>query len=410
MISDLASLDTSRVELQLSFSYPVLLAAAFIYDPTAGAIVAFVGTVDPRELRREITLINGLFNRCQITLSVMAASTVFHSMGGSHLRWPLVLGVGVLALAADMVVNAILVGAGVRLRHQVDWRSLAESLVMGRPRYFVVTYGLYGLSAVIFRELFTLYGFWAFAAFAIPIVLGHEVFAHGERLSQTTLELEATGKALADVSQAIAEERRDERAKVAESLHDEILQQLHHVHLMGEVLRHDLASGRLLDLEHDLPELLVATEGAAESIRSVIRDLRSSSVGKGGLTPTVGLLVEELTSRYQIPIEAELSDVGGSPQIQLLVYQVAREALQNAVKHSGARNIRVQLYRNGSTIHLNVQDDGCGFVLRVVDRTQHFGLQLMKERLNMVGGRLEIVSSKGAGTRVSAQFPPEVRF
>jgi len=179
---------------------------------------------------------------------------------------------------------------------------------------------------------------------------------------------------------------------------------------MGEVLRHDLASGRLLDLEHDLPELLTATEGAADSIRSVIRDLRSSSIGRGGLTPTVGLLIQDLGSKTETTIKADLADVGGSSQIQLLVYQVAREALQNAVNHSGARQIQVRLHRVGPTIHLEVVDDGCGFAPATVDRKQHFGLQLMEERLQMVGGRLVIDTSPGAGTRIFAEFPREVRL
>jgi signal transduction histidine kinase len=295
----------------------------------------------------------------------------------------------------------------------VGWRQVARSFSSGglKPSVaYVMTYGLYGLSAIILRELFLLYGFWSFAAFVIPIVLGRELFAHSERLSRATRELEAKGKALRSVTRTIAEERRDERTRVAASLHDEVLQHLHHVHLMGEVLRHDLSSGRLLDLEHDLPELLNATESASDSIRSLIRDLRSSSIGKGGLTPTVGLLVEDLSSKSKIPIEAQLSDVGGTPQIQLLVYQVAREALQNAVKHSGADRIEIRLFRDGPTIHLIVCDDGRGFVYGDVDRRMHFGLELMNERLLMVGGSLEVDTSPGRGTRISAEFPWELRF
>jgi signal transduction histidine kinase len=413
MAADLASLVTSRASLQLSFSYPLLLTAAFIYPPAVSALIALLGTADPRELRREITLTTGLFNRCQIALSVMTASAIFHAVGGSQLRWPLVLGAGVLAVTADIVVNAILVGAGASLQHNVGWRQVVGSFSSGELKPSVAylgTYALYGLSAIILRELFLLYGFWSFTAFVIPIVLGRELFAHSERLSCATRELEAKGEVLRGVTRTIAEERRDERTRVAASLHDEVLQQLHHVHLMGEVLRHDLGSGRLLDLEHDLPQLLNATESASDSIRSLIRDLRSSSIGKGGLTPTVGLLVEDLSSKSKIPIEAQLSDVGGTPQIQLLVYQVAREALQNAVKHSAASEIEVRLFRNGPTIHLIVRDDGRGFVYRDVDRRMHFGLELMNERLLMVGGSLQVDTRPGGGTQISAEFPWELRF
>ena len=83
LIVDLASLTTaSRAKVQLSFSYPLLLAAAFIYDPTSSALVAIAGSMDPRELRHEVSILHGLFNRSQIALCVMSASAVFHALGG----------------------------------------------------------------------------------------------------------------------------------------------------------------------------------------------------------------------------------------------------------------------------------------------------------------------------------------
>jgi signal transduction histidine kinase len=179
---------------------------------------------------------------------------------------------------------------------------------------------------------------------------------------------------------------------------------------MGEVLRHDLSSGRLLDLENDLPELLKATELAASSIRQLIKELRSTSMGRGGLTSTVALLVEQVASETRIKIDSVLEDVGGSPQTQLLIYQVAREGIGNAVKHASAARLFIALTIVERRIRLIVEDDGKGFVAGEVDGDKHFGLQLMRERVDMAGGTFSLESTPGGGTKIVAEFPADVAF
>jgi len=74
---------------------------------------------------------------------------------------------------------------------------------------------------------------------------------------------------------------------VAADLHDEVLPPLYNVHLMGQVLRQDLAAGRLLDLESDIPSLLRAVDTANETVRGLIRGLRESPLGTAGFARTL---------------------------------------------------------------------------------------------------------------------------
>ena len=99
---------------------------------------------------------------------------------------------------------------------------------------------------------------------------------------------------------------------VAGELHDEVLPPLFKVHLMGQVLRQDLDSGRLLDLDDDVPQLITATEVAQSAIRGLLRDLRQSSIGPAGLNVTLELLARRLEAAGSPAIRLELSDVGGS--------------------------------------------------------------------------------------------------
>jgi signal transduction histidine kinase len=197
---------------------------------------------------------------------------------------------------------------------------------------------------------------------------------------------------------------------VAGELHDEVLPPLFKVHLMGQVLRQDLNSGRLLDLDEDLPELIAATELAQSAIRSLVGDLRHSSLGPGGLNATIELLASQLEAAGSPRIRLELNDVGGSHVTQLLLYQVAREALNNAARHSRASRIEVRLLREGEMIRLVVEDDGIGFDPRSVDGESHFGLQMITERVEAGQGRVIIDSKLGGGTRILAALPPKIEL
>lgn len=396
--------------VELTMSLPVLLAAGMTYPAYVAGLLAFIGTVDLREFRREITVVRGLFNRSQIALSVMAGSAVFHSLHGDPSIWPGVLLVALAALLADFVVNAGLVLIWTRFLTGVPFSNLLNNVHGGAPLSFMIGYSCLGLTAVLLATILTAAGNWGLAAFLIPVLLARQMFAHGKRLKEAAEAISVKNRLLLSVSERIADERRDERLNVAAGLHDEALPPLYKVHLMGQVLRQDLASGRLLALEEDLPDLLRATEHASEAMRVLIRDLRRSSIGPGGLAGTLRLLVRDLELEHEARVRFELTldEVGGSPIIQLLAYQVAREATRNAVRHSDASVIRILLSEDEDNLRLVIEDNGIGFVPESVDTEAHFGLQLMRERVALAGGVLHVISDVGAGTTVAARLPGDV--
>jgi len=241
------------------------------------------------------------------------------------------------------------------------------------------------------------------AEFAVPLLLARQA------ILQTT-ELRRKQRALNNVTLQILKERQDERTRIASALHDDVQQALYNVTLRTEVVREELRSGRLLALEDDIPALLQASQRTRSLLREVIRGLRRSNLGVGGLSATLLSLVDDLSSTWKGRIECHIEEVDGPPEIQLLVYQIGREALLNAVRHSNASLIEVRLFLESERICLVVADDGLGFLPEVVDVDQHFGVEIMKERARLAGGQLELRSRPQLGTQVIGRFPNENRL
>ena len=395
-------------DVSLSMSLPVTLAAGMVMVPWQAGLVAFVAAMDLREFRREVSLARGLYNRSQVAASVMIASLTFHALGGSPEEWPAVIGLGLVALTVDWAANSLLVMVPVAMMTRLPAAEVLRRVHGSSPLEHTLGYVCLGLLAVLLAAIYGVSQGWGLVAFLIPLVLARQVFMRGRRLEEAAIKLDAKDRALLSTTEQTLAERRDERMAVAGELHDEVLPPLFKVHLMGQVLMQDLNSGRLLDLDDDLPELLTATEAAQSAIRDLVRDLRRSSLGPGGLNTTLELLANQLEAAGSPSIDLSLGDVGGSSLAQLLIYQVAREALNNAARHSRASKIALRLFRDEGLIRLVVEDDGVGFDASQVDRDAHFGLQLIAERVEAGRGRVVIDSQLGAGTRVMATLPPEL--
>jgi len=391
---------------QLGLDMPLLLAAGFIFGPIVGGAIAVIAYVDSREFRREVSIRRALFNRAQTSLSVIAAAAAFTAVAGNAESWPSVFLGAVLAVGIDCLINYGVVAGVLALHDRVPYSAALSQLHFGSPIEFAATWAAFGLLSLTLVETYETAGAWALVVFSVPLLLARQALASGRRLDKANRRIVTQSEALRTASATLVDERRDERLALAAGIHDELLPALFEVHLMGQVLRQDLASGQLLALEEDLPELLRATNTASESTRTLIRGLRESPIGSAGLVETLRTLADFFRLESGIRIELQVrSEAHGPQRYQFLVYQVAREAIRNAVRHARPNVIRVSLEGDQKHIGLVVEDDGLGFVPAVVDRNKHFGLELMRERVELAGGLLRVDSTLGTGTRVSIRIP-----
>ena len=392
----------------LGLDLPLVLGAGFVFGPAIAGLVAFLGVLDIRELKREIPIWRALFNRGQVSLSAMAGSWIFHALGGDFPSLSAAIPAGVVAMLADAAVNYFLVSLYWRIKSGRALLDILGDMRLGSSRSFSLAYLCFGFLSVLVAAAYLGWGIAGVLAFTAPVALARQAFHQRHMLEHADRRLQDKDDALRHVEEQILSERRDERLVLAGELHDEVLPPLFKVHLMGQVLRQDLTTGRLLDLDDDLPELLSATEAAQSAIRDLVKDLRRSKLGPGGLMDTVRLLASQLEAAGSARIVLDLESIDTSQVTQLLVYQVIREALNNAARHAKADAIDVRLWQADGLIRLTVKDDGTGFDPLTVDRDQHFGLQLVSERVEAARGTVVVDSRLGEGTIVTALLPPGI--
>jgi signal transduction histidine kinase len=166
-----------------------------------------------------------------------------------------------------------------------------------------------------------------------------------------------------------------------------------------------LDKGNLDDLGRELAAVRSSRDRTMELIRALIKDLRQSPLGRAGLAEAIASFCSDAERSAGARFVTRLQDVDMPPPVQLLCYQVVREAVMNAVKHAEASEIRVNLQRSMDGARVTVADDGNGFDVERGSPEGHFGLTMMRERAQVAGGTFRIDSASGKGTTITAEFP-----
>jgi PAS domain S-box-containing protein len=209
------------------------------------------------------------------------------------------------------------------------------------------------------------------------------------------------------LSRRLLEVQEEERRHLARELHDEFGQVLATITLHLHAARRLAGEAALPRLE----ECATLLQQAGEQVRNLALELRPTMLEPLGLEATLRWLAEH----YQQRTGAEVQVVGhlsGSPlsgAVAIACFRVAQEALTNVVRHAQARHVWIELSQSDSALELVVRDDGTGFdVLPTQEQAAQrgrLGLLGMRERVQILGGSLEVESQPGQGTRIRASFP-----
>jgi signal transduction histidine kinase len=224
-----------------------------------------------------------------------------------------------------------------------------------------------------------------------------EIFA-----SRAAVAVDLSRRTARDSLSRMVTTQETERRLIARELHDETAQALTSILLELRRIEQapDLPSAReALDA---LRELAVRT---LKDVRRLAVDLHPRALEDFGLVAALERLVEDWRSRtgLQIDLAARLGDEKLTGEVATALYRIVQEALVNVVKHARAHHVSILLNRQTAGVTVLIEDDGQGFSPDTA--TIGPGLQIMRERAELVGGRLRIESAEGRGTTLSVEAP-----
>lgn len=202
----------------------------------------------------------------------------------------------------------------------------------------------------------------------------------------------------------LLELQEDDRQRIAADLHDTVLQNLslvmHNLELSSKFIDYDPIRAKL-----ELESNRKLVKDTIDDIRSTIFDLRPMQFDDFGFKNTLENQIQNYKNRTNMSISYNIDELDSVSNIYLItVFRVTQELLINAIKHSEGTEININITKSPMAINIFVSDNGKGIVDSTEAVENHFGLKILKERVEIIGGFVKI-SSNSSGTTVSVDIP-----
>jgi PAS domain S-box-containing protein len=235
-----------------------------------------------------------------------------------------------------------------------------------------------------------------------------------KRVAERTAQLADRERQLEDLIGKLITAHEEERRRVAYEVHDSLIQMVIASQRYIQTFADTHPSGSKVRAgELDRP--LELARQTVQEARRVVKGLRPTTLDDFGLATAVRQRVEELQNDgWEIGYEETLGGERLPTEVEITLYRVTQEALNNVQKHARTTQARVALTHRGRKVRLEVRDEGRGFDLSAVlgeeGPVERVGLSSMRERVALLGGELEIRSKPGAGTSLVAEVPLPATF
>jgi len=231
-------------------------------------------------------------------------------------------------------------------------------------------------------------------------------------------DLAAREDQLRQLSEQMLHIEEVERRRISRELHDEAGQSLLYIRLQLEMLEKSIPED-FADWKQTLGEIRKITEHTILETRRLIAALSPAVLDQLGLAAALRQLASRLRQHHPCRVRLQISGLEGLPKrIETIAYRLVQECCHNIAKHSQASTVNISVFSADGILRLNVEDDGVGFqTMETLAQTNSFGLIGMRERVALLGGRLEIRSAveqkeatsrsrkSGSGTTVMVELP-----
>ncbi len=240
----------------------------------------------------------------------------------------------------------------------------------------------------------------------VALVAARAVARLNARVRQQHLHEVAQGGELARLSGKLMRAQEDERRRIARELHDEIGQALGAIKLELAVASRIVASP---SIDEALAEARSITDQTLQTVRDLSQLLHPAMLDDLGLADTADWYLRAFSRRTGIASDLTIDRLSERlpREIEVCTYRVIQEAINNIGKHAGATACHVRIVRATDSLHVTVEDNGRGFRAEPVRVSDGRGLGLIgvRERVTILGGRLNVESGDGHGTRLTVELP-----
>jgi two-component system sensor histidine kinase DegS len=218
-----------------------------------------------------------------------------------------------------------------------------------------------------------------------------------------------TGKASVDTIELIIRAQEAERQRLSRQMHDGPAQALSNFILQAEI------AARLFDIDQgkakeELGNLKASASSTFQKVRDYIFELRPMMLDDLGLAPTLNRYIEALRTQTNIDFRLNTSGMEErlEPYLEVMIFRAIQELLGNVIRHSQANQVKIQMDATGGEVKVMVDDNGKGFNVETLNETTGMGLKVIRDRVDMIGGEMDVDSVIGQGTRVTFTIPAKV--
>ena len=301
-----------------------------------------------------------------------------------------------LAIVVDYVINLGLITTGVCLLYRYRPLRVLKEL-LGRGQEFLISYLGLGFLGASLARLNSLkgFGFWSVLTVLAPLLFARQMFIRCQALEEAHKELQEREQVLRTLSNAMAEERADERQQIAGYLHDDLAQVLFRLSIQVDVARKLMEKGDSREVSEQLEKIRESKQETSDRIRALIRDLHRSPLGAKGLAEALESFTDEVGRDSGVALPSRRRGRRAARADRAAGLHIAREGVMNALKH--ARGHRHVDRRSGDeeSIELQLRDNGVGFDTNAPGPEGHFGMAMMRERAKIGGGTFEVEQRPG---------------
>jgi signal transduction histidine kinase len=213
-------------------------------------------------------------------------------------------------------------------------------------------------------------------------------------------------QAMADIGRRLIEAHEEERGWIARELHDDVNQRIALLAIELDQWNQEPRNSAV-EFHGHISHIRQQLFDLGKDVQALSHRLHSSKLEYLGIVAAARSFCKELSEQQKVEIDFSHTNIPHSvpKEISICVFRVLQEALQNALKYSGVRHFTVELHGTAGEIQLTVSDLGLGFDPNEAINRRGLGLISMRERLQLVGGRISVQSQPGSGTTIYARVP-----